>query len=140
MVDCITTTWYSVNIMIDEQRNAALQEVRNKIKNKATRNMWAKITSPRTGINPRIIEFKISIELNEEEIEVESYKKWLNNLFDDTAIRISYKSCEELCDELYEYIASRYPDRDIVITASENENNGVMVHYNTTHHLYKIKI
>jgi hypothetical protein len=122
------------------QHETALHEMRNRINSKAKRTLWVDFTNPRTGINPRAIEFRVSIELNEEEIEVESYKKWLNNLFDDTAIRISYKSCEELCDELYEYVASRYPYRDIEITASEDIDNGVTISYNTTQPLTNLKI
>jgi len=128
--------------MIDEQRSAALQDARNRIKSKAKRNMWVEISTPRVGINPRIIDFRIQLELDksDEEIEIDSYKRWLNNLFDDTAIRVAYKSCEELCDELYEYIATRYPNRDIVITASESESNGVTISYNTTQPLNNLKI
>jgi hypothetical protein len=36
-----------------------------------------------------------------------------------------------ISDDLYEQIATRYPDRDIQITVSEDNENGATIYYNT---------
>jgi len=45
---------------------------------------------------------------------------------------LNYKSCEMISDDLYEQISTRYPDRDIEITVSEDGENGATIYYNTT--------
>ena len=45
-----------------------------------------------------------------------------------------------ISDDLYEAIAGRYPDRDIEISVSEDDENGVVVTYNTTRPNLSIKI
>lgn len=45
-----------------------------------------------------------------------------------------------ISDDLYESIASRYPDRDIHITVSEDGENGATILYNTTKPYQQIKI
>jgi len=45
---------------------------------------------------------------------------------------LDYKSCEMISDDLYEVIATRYPDRNIVIQVSEDNENGATIVYNTT--------
>ena len=37
-----------------------------------------------------------------------------------------------ISDDLYEVIASRYPDRNIEITVSEDGENGATIYYNLT--------
>ena len=37
-----------------------------------------------------------------------------------------------ISDDLYEQIATRYPDRDIEITVSEDGENGATIYYNTS--------
>jgi hypothetical protein len=36
-----------------------------------------------------------------------------------------------ICDDLYEVIATRYPDRFVEITVSEDGENGATITYNT---------
>jgi len=117
--------------MIDEQRSAALRDERNKIVNKAKRFSWIEFTSPRVGINPRVIQFKVYIEIKPEELDTNQFKRWVANLFDGFTIQMLHKSCEAICDELYENIASQYPNRDIQINAHENACEGVTIFYNT---------
>jgi hypothetical protein len=45
-----------------------------------------------------------------------------------------------ISDDLYQTIASRYPDRDIHITVSEDGENGATIFYNTTKPLNNLKI
>jgi len=45
---------------------------------------------------------------------------------------LDYKSCEMISDDLYEVIATRYPDRNIIISVSEDNENGATISYNKT--------
>ena len=45
-------------------------------------------------------------------------------------MKLDHKSCEMISDELYMYIANRYPNRDIEITVSEDGENGATIYYN----------
>ncbi len=81
-----------------------------------------------------IFHFNISIEVfhNDREIEFIQFKRWLENSFKTGVLELDYKSCEMICDDLYNYIANRYPNRDIKIAVSEDGENGATIYYNTT--------
>ena len=81
-----------------------------------------------------IFHFKVAIQVfhNDRDIEFIQFKRWLENSFRDGVMQLDYKSCEMISDELYHYIANRYPDRDIEITVSEDGENGATIYYNTT--------
>ena len=81
-----------------------------------------------------IFHFKVAIEVfhNDRDIEFIQFKRWLENSFRDEVLQLDHKSCEMISDELYEYIAIRYPERDIEITVSEDGENGATIYYNTT--------
>ena len=81
-----------------------------------------------------IFHFKVAIEVfhNDRDIEFIQFKRWLENSFKSGVMQLDYKSCEMISDELYHYIANRYPDRDIEITVSEDGENGATIYYNTT--------
>lgn len=136
-------------------RETALLEMRNKIKNQATRMIWVKfqregvhcypaaLTDPNLKTNDEydvsflghphrhIFHFKVGIEVfhNDRDIEFIQFKRWLQNLYQGT-LELDYKSCEMISDELYDTIASRYPDRNIEITVSEDDENGATIYYN----------
>ena len=78
--------------------------------------------------------FKVAIQVfhNDREIEFIQFKRWLENSFSDGILKLDYKSCEMVCDDLYTMVASRYPDRDIEITVNEDDENGATINYNTT--------
>lgn len=133
----------------------ALQEVRRKIKNQAKRMIW--VTFQREGIhcypaaatdpdlctageydvsflaNPHrhIFHFKVGIQVfhNDRDIEFIQFKRWLESLYSDQ-LELDWKSCEMISDDLYDHIASRYPNRDIEITVSEDGENGATIFYN----------
>lgn len=77
---------------------------------------------------------KVGIQVfhNDRDIEFIQFKRWLEYSFLDGTMILDHKSCEMICDDLYELIASRYPDRDIEITVSEDNENGATIYYNTT--------
>jgi len=81
-----------------------------------------------------IFHFNVAIEVfhNDRDIEFIQFKRWLENLYKAGTLELNYKSCEMISDDLYEEIASRYPDRNIEITVSEDNENGATIYYNTT--------
>ena len=81
-----------------------------------------------------IFHFKVAIQVfhNDRDIEFIQFKRWLENSFRDGVMQLDHKSCEMISDELYMYIANRYPERDIEITVSEDGENGATIYYNTT--------
>ena len=136
----------------------ALAEQQKRISDKAKRMIW--VTFQREGIHKypgadtdpklatgdeydvsflgyphrHIFHFKVAIQVfhNDRDIEFIQFKRWLENSFRDGVMKLDHKSCEMISDELYMYIANRYPDRDIEITVSEDGENGATIYYNTT--------
>jgi hypothetical protein len=81
-----------------------------------------------------IFHFNVAIEVfhNDRDIEFIQFKRWLENLYKGGTLELNYKSCEMISDDLFEQIATRYPDRDIEITVSEDGENGATIYYNTS--------
>ena len=139
-----------------EQREQALFEQRQRIQNAAKRTIF--VTFQKEGIHcypaaatdpalktgdmydvsflgtphRHIFHFNVSIEVfhNDRDIEFIQFKRWLENLYSQGTLKLDYKSCEMISDDLYEQIASRYPNRDITIDVSEDNENGCHIHYN----------
>jgi hypothetical protein len=80
-----------------------------------------------------IFHFEVTIEVfhNDRDIEFIQFKRWLENQYSQGILELNYKSCEMISDDLYEVIATRYPTRKVVITVSEDNENGATIHYNT---------
>jgi hypothetical protein len=133
------------------QTNQVRTDKRNRIKQHANRVIW--VTFQREGIHKypaaatdpnladvsflanehrHIFHFKVAIEVthNDRDIEFIQFKRWLEGLYQGT-LQLNYKSCEMICDDLYEEIATRYPDRFVEITVSEDGENGATITYNT---------
>lgn len=136
----------------------SLTEKRNRISDAAKRMIW--VTFQKEGIHKypgadtdptlatgdeydvsflgyphrHIFHFRVAIQVfhNDREIEFIQFKRWLENSFTNGVLQLNYKSCEMICDDLYQMIAHRYPDRDIEITVSEDGENGATIYYNTT--------
>lgn len=141
-----------------EQREQALFEQRQRVKNKAKRMIWvtfrkegihkypAALTDPslKTGDiydvsflgypHRHIFHFTVGIQVwhNDRDVEFIQFKRWLEQLYSSAQniLSLDYKSCEMISDDLYEQIASRYPGRDIEITVSEDGENGATIYYN----------
>jgi len=130
----------------------ALLEKRERIREHAKRMIY--VTFQREGIhhypqaatepnladvsflaNPHrhIFHFNVAIQVfhNDRDIEFIQFKRWLESLYQGT-LELNNKSCEMISDDLYEVIASRFPGRDIEIKVSEDDENGVVITYNTT--------
>ena len=74
--------------------------------------------------------FKVWIQVrhNDREIEFIQFKRWLESLYQGT-LELDYKSCEMIADDLYMQIADRYPNRDVVISVAEDNENGCEIIY-----------
>lgn len=141
-----------------EQRQQALKEQRERIKNGAKRMIWttfqkegihrypAAETDPnlKTGDeydvsflgypHRHIFHFTVGIQVfhNDRDIEFIQFKRWLEGLYSGSqaTLQLNYKSCEMISDDLYDQIATRYPGRSIEITVSEDGENGATIFYN----------
>ena len=148
------------------QREQALVDTRNRIKDKAKRTIF--VTFQKEGIHcypaaatdpalktgdmydvsflgtphRHIFHFRVEIQVfhNDRDIEFIQFKRWLEHLYAQGTLELDYKSCEMLSDDLYEQIATRYPDRDITIDVSEDNENGCHIHYNRTTALNNLAI
>lgn len=89
-----------------------------------------------------IFHINVGIEVfhNDRDIEFIQFKRFCERLLSEGVVQLNYKSCEMISDDLYDTIASRYPDRDIHITVSEDGENGATIFYNTTKPNLSIKI
>jgi hypothetical protein len=138
-------------------RKQKLMETRNRIKEQAKRMIF--VTFQKEGIHcypaaasdpnlstgdeydvsflatphRHIFHFNVAIEVfhNDRDIEFIQFKRWLENQYSQGILELNFKSCEMISDDLYEVIASRYPERNIEITVSEDGENGATIYYYT---------
>ena len=79
-----------------------------------------------------IFHFKVYLEVFHDDRDVEfiQFKRWLQRLYTvDEVLNLDYKSCEMLADELYVVINQNYPDREVWIEVSEDNENGCINKY-----------
>ena len=138
-----------------EQQAQAQAEKRQRIKDKAMRTIFVKFQKegihcyPAAATDPalatgdeydvsflatphrHIFHFEVTIEVfhNDRDIEFIQFKRWLENQYSQSILELNYKSCEMISDDLYEVIATRYPDRNIIIRVSEDDENGALIMY-----------
>ena len=148
------------------ERDHALVETRQRIKDRAMRTIFVRFQKegihcyPAAATDPalatgdaydvsflgsphrHIFHFEVTIQVfhNDRDIEFIQFKRWLENLYAGGTLELNYKSCEMISDELYDQIAARYPDRDIAISVSEDNENGAVISYNTAAPYQTIKI
>lgn len=136
------------------QREQALKERRTRISDHAKRMIW--VTFRKEGIHcypaasedanlktgdeydvsflgtphRHIFHFTVAIQVNHNDRDIEfiQFKRWLESLYEN-GMELNYKSCEMISDDLFEVIATRYPDRDVEITVSEDGENGATIKY-----------
>ena len=91
-----------------------------------------------------IFHFRIAISVfhNDRDIEFIQFKRWLEGLYsgNQSVLQLNYKSCEMIADDLYLQIANKYPGRNVIISVSEDDENGAEIYYNTTQPSLSIKI
>ena len=136
--------------MIQEQR-----EQIERIKESAERKIWvtfrkegihkypAALTDPLLATNDEydvsflgyphrhIFHFRVWIDVfhSDRDIEFIQFKRWLENLYKDSALTLDYKSCEMIADDIYIKIAERYPNRAVWIEVAEDGENGCLIKY-----------
>jgi hypothetical protein len=139
-----------------DMHNIALAEKRFKISILAKRMIWVTFQHegihcyPAAGTDPNlktndeydvsflasphrhIFHFKVGIQVfhNDRDIEFIQFKRWLQNQYTNGVLELNHRSCEMICDQLYEVIATRYPNRDVKITVAEDGENGATIYYN----------
>ena len=149
-----------------DQRMEILQDTRNRISQEAKRMIW--VTFRKEGIHKypaalddpklktgdeydvsflgyphrHIFHINVGIEVfhNDRDIEFIQFKRFCERLLSEGVVQLNFKSCEMISDDLYETIASRYPDRDIHITVSEDGENGATIFYNRNKPMHQLKI
>jgi len=140
------------------QQEQADMEKRQRIKDKAFRTIFVRFQKegihkyPAAATDPNlatgdeydvsflatphrhIFHFEVTIEVfhNDRDIEFIQFKRWLENQYSQNILALDYKSCEMISDDLYEVIATRYPSRNIIISVSEDDENGATISYNRT--------
>jgi len=140
------------------QQEQADMEKRQRIKDKAFRTIFVRFQKegihkyPAAATDPNlatgdeydvsflatphrhIFHFEVTIEVfhNDRDIEFIQFKRWLENQYSQGILALDYKSCEMISDDLYEVIATRYPSRNIIISVSEDDENGATISYNRT--------
>ena len=91
-----------------------------------------------------IFHFRIGIDVyhNDRDIEFIQFKRWLEQLYsgNQAVLQLDYKSCEMIADDLYVQIANQYPERNVTISVSEDNENGCVITYNTHQPSLLIKI
>ena len=133
-----------------EQHEQAMAEKRSRIKDKALRTIFVRFQKegihkyPAAATDPNlatgdeydvsflatphrhIFHFDVAIEVEHSDraIEFIQFKRWLENLYKGGTLALDYKSCEMIAEDLYEVIATRYPNRIIHIEVSEDNENG----------------
>lgn len=148
--------------------NQEQREITNRIMDKAQRQIWvtfqkegihcypAAATDPQLATGDQydvsflasphrhIFHFRVYIDVfhNDRDIEFIQFKRWLEGLYsgNQSVLQLDYKSCEMISDDLYIQIASKYPNRSVTISVSEDNENGCSIVYNTYQPNLAIKI
>lgn len=78
-----------------------------------------------------IFHFKVGIEVfhDDRDIEFIQFKRWLERLYTDDTLKLDYKSCEMISDEIAAQVNYRFPGRTIEIEVSEDGENGSFSRY-----------
>jgi len=78
-----------------------------------------------------IFHFRVWIDVlhNDRDIEFIQFKRWLENLYATSTLKLEWKSCEMIADDLYIQIAERYPNRAVWIEVAEDGENGCLIKY-----------
>ena len=113
--------------------------------NKAKKYIW--VTYQKEGIhrypdapegveflrNPHrhMFHFKVQIEVfhDDRDIEFILFKRELEGLYTEGTLQLNHRSCEMMADDLADYIKVNYPGRHLIITVSEDGENGATCYY-----------
>jgi len=78
-----------------------------------------------------IFHFKVSIEVfhDDRDIEFIQFKRWMERLYSEGTLKLDYRSCEMMAEDLYEKISNKYAGRDVKIEVSEDGENGCDIYF-----------
>jgi hypothetical protein len=78
-----------------------------------------------------IFHFKVQLEVFHDDREVEFIllKRELEGLYNTGTLQLNNMSCEMIAKELLAYINQYYPNRDCIISVSEDNENGCILEY-----------
>ena len=78
-----------------------------------------------------IFHFKVWIQVfhDDRDIEFIQFKRWLEKLYNEGTLELNHKSCEMISEDLYKEITARYPNRDVWISVSEDNENGCFIKF-----------
>ena len=150
---------------MDQQRQQALTEQANRIKEKAERKIWvtfkkegvhrypAAATDPNlctageydvsflANAHRHIFHFRVWIDVfhNDRDLEFIQFKRWLEGLYSKDILELDFKSCEMIADDLYDQVAACYPERAVWIEVAEDGENGCLIKYELTRPNLSIK-
>jgi len=74
-------------------------------------------------------EVQIAVVHDDRDIEFIQFKRWLESMFDDKILQLDEKSCEMISNDMFAMIAEKYPNREVIISVSEDAENGSLIHY-----------
>jgi len=74
-------------------------------------------------------EVRIAVVHDDRDIEFIQFKRYCEGLFKEGILQLDNKSCEMISDDLFEKIAMKYPGREIIISVSEDNENGSTTQY-----------
>ena len=85
-------------------------------------------------VHRHIFHFKVAIEVfhDDRDIEFIQFKRWIEDMYSEGTLKLDYKSCEMMSDDLYVEITKKYPGRNIEIDVSEDGENGSHAIYQKT--------
>ena len=95
-----------------------------------------------------IFHFRVWIDIfhSDRDIEFIQFKRWIENLYSSnnnnqsSILKLDFKSCEMIADDLYVQIAARYPERAVWIDVAEDGENGCLIKYELSRPTHSIKI
>lgn len=89
-----------------------------------------------------IFHFRVAIEVEHSDraIEFIQFKRWLEKLYNQDILDLDFKSCEMIAEDLYLKIAEKYPNRDVKIDVSEDNENGAHLEFLQTRPAHSIVI
>ena len=78
-----------------------------------------------------IFHFRVDLEVRHDNRDVEfiQMKRWLESLYQTETLKLDYRSCEMISDDLAVLIKDKYPERKFKISVSEDNENGSYAEY-----------
>ncbi len=78
-----------------------------------------------------IFHFRVEMDVFHDDRDVEfiQFKRWMERLYSEGTLELDYQSCEMMADALASQIHLKYPDRCLIVSVSEDNENGAIKHY-----------